>query len=177
MTTVLGSWQREAEVDSSRQLSSPKHAGQPVRHALCRFHHNKSQCPPSPLSHPAKQAKTPIRPLLLPLTFFYVEPTADPNVDEKERHTYILYIHTYFHIRRLLQSDLLYRLILWEWSNSACRTSPFQTGVRYKDMSSILADQIAPSYMSPNVRGGGSCGVSANECSCTQEPKYTLEIF
>ncbi len=30
--------------------------------------------------------------------------------------------------------------------------------------------------MSPNAAGGGSCGVSANEYSCTQEPKETLEI-
>ncbi len=35
-------------------------------------------------------------------------------------------------------------------------------------MSSILADHIAPSYMSPmRGKGGGSCGVSANEYSCT----------
>jgi hypothetical protein len=31
---------------------------------------------------------------------------------------------------------------------------------------------IAPSNRSPNAgEGGGSCGVSANGCSCTQEPK------
>ncbi len=36
-----------------------------------------------------------------------------------------------------------------------------------KEMSSILA----PSYMSPNAGGRGSCGVSANENRCTQEPK------
>ncbi len=32
--------------------------------------------------------------------------------------------------------------------------------------------------MSPNAGGGGggSCGVSANEYCCTQEPKQTLEI-
>ncbi len=30
---------------------------------------------------------------------------------------------------------------------------------------------IAPSYMSPNAGEGGSCEVSANEYSCTQEPK------
>ncbi len=35
-----------------------------------------------------------------------------------------------------------------------------------------LGGPIAPSYISPNARGrGGSCGVSANEYSCTQEPK------
>ncbi len=41
----------------------------------------------------------------------------------------------------------------------------------YKEMSSVLADHaVAPSYMSPNARGGGSCRVSANDYSCTQEP-------
>ncbi|MFN9909289.1 MAG: hypothetical protein ACK56F_24745 [bacterium] len=31
---------------------------------------------------------------------------------------------------------------------------------------------IAPSYMSPNAEGGGgSCGVAANENSCSQELK------
>jgi hypothetical protein len=37
----------------------------------------------------------------------------------------------------------------------------------HKEMSSILADQSALVYEG----GGGSCGVSANEYSCTQEPK------
>jgi hypothetical protein len=41
----------------------------------------------------------------------------------------------------------------------------------YKEMSSILADPMAPSYMSPNAGGReGSCGISANEFSCSQEP-------
>ncbi len=31
----------------------------------------------------------------------------------------------------------------------------------YKEMSSILADQERPSYMSPDVGGRGICGVSA----------------
>jgi hypothetical protein len=34
-----------------------------------------------------------------------------------------------------------------------------------------LGCPIAPSYMSPNEGGGGSCGVSANEYSCTQQVK------
>ncbi len=34
-----------------------------------------------------------------------------------------------------------------------------------------LGWSIAPSSMNPNAGGGGSCGVSANEYSCTQEPK------
>jgi hypothetical protein len=36
----------------------------------------------------------------------------------------------------------------------------------YKGMSSILVDQWAPSYMSPNAGGGECCRVSANEYSC-----------
>ncbi len=38
-----------------------------------------------------------------------------------------------------------------------------------------LGRPIAPSYTSPNAEEGG-CGVSANEYSCAQEPKETLEI-
>jgi hypothetical protein len=33
---------------------------------------------------------------------------------------------------------------------------------------------IEPSHMRPNAGGGGSCGVSANEYSCTQEPLNTF---
>jgi hypothetical protein len=33
---------------------------------------------------------------------------------------------------------------------------------------------IELSHMRPNAGGGGSCGVSANEYSCTQEPKNSL---
>ncbi len=41
----------------------------------------------------------------------------------------------------------------------------------YKEMSSILADQQRPRKRA-HMRGeGGSCGVSASEYSCTQEPK------
>jgi hypothetical protein len=34
-----------------------------------------------------------------------------------------------------------------------------------------LLTNLALSYMSPNAGGGGSCGVSANGYSCTQDPK------
>ena len=40
-----------------------------------------------------------------------------------------------------------------------------------KEMSSILADQQRPRIWAQTLGGGGCCGVSANEYSCTQEPK------
>ncbi len=40
-------------------------------------------------------------------------------------------------------------------------------------MSSILADQYRPSYMSPNARGGGVCRVSANENSCAHHVTWS----
>jgi hypothetical protein len=41
----------------------------------------------------------------------------------------------------------------------------------YKEMSSILADKYRSSFYEPKCGGGGSSVVSANEYSCTQEPK------
>jgi hypothetical protein len=41
----------------------------------------------------------------------------------------------------------------------------------YKEMSSILADQKRPRKWAQIWGEGGSCGVLANEYSCTQEPK------
>jgi hypothetical protein len=46
-----------------------------------------------------------------------------------------------------------------------------------KKMSSILADQIAPSYVSPNAGGGGGgggCRVSTDEYSCAHEAKINF---
>jgi len=54
--------------------------------------------------------------------------------------------------------------------HSPCWPEGLQRDVVY------LGWPIASSYMSPNAGGVGSCGVSANEYSCTQEPKETLEI-
>jgi hypothetical protein len=54
---------------------------------------------------------------------------------------------------------------------AVCRSEFHIPGGR-KEMSSILADPIAPSYMSPNEGGGKSCEVSANKYSCAVvEPK------
>ncbi len=45
----------------------------------------------------------------------------------------------------------------------------------HKEMSSILADQQRPSYMSPNAGGeGGCCSVSANEHSCAHEAQINF---
>ncbi len=41
----------------------------------------------------------------------------------------------------------------------------------YKEMSSILADQYRPRLWAQTRGRGGGYGVSANEYSCTQEPK------
>ncbi len=46
----------------------------------------------------------------------------------------------------------------------------------YKDMSSIFADQLRPSYTSPNAGGRGVCGVSANEYSCAHITWHGAEI-
>jgi hypothetical protein len=45
----------------------------------------------------------------------------------------------------------------------------------YKEMSSILADQLRPSFMSPNA--GGGCGVSANENSCAHHVTWSQINF
>ncbi len=63
--------------------------------------------------------------------------------------------------------------VVWNWfvmktKSSSVRTRGSQWDVVY------LGWPIAPSYMSPNAEGGESCGVSANEYSCTQEPIYKL---
>ncbi len=46
----------------------------------------------------------------------------------------------------------------------------------YKEMSSIFAVLIAPSYTNPNG-GGGGCGVSANKYSCAQHVTRTQMNF
>jgi hypothetical protein len=65
-----------------------------------------------------------------------------------------------------------WRNILEEAQTFLCCRFVGSTPRGYKEMSSTLADQLYPKYIRPNAGVGGSCcGVSANEYSCTQEPK------
>ncbi len=82
-----------------------------------------------------------------------------------------------------LQSHLLHRLQDAQASTFSLQPSLLPAQTNDKNSLYMIIDTrglqrdvvylgwpIAPSYMS-QMRGGGSCGVSAKECNCSQEPK------
>jgi hypothetical protein len=65
-------------------------------------------------------------------------------------------------------------MLLYEfWYQNSVILNNIRMAGGYKETLSILADQLRPRIWAQMRGEGGSYGASANEYSCTQEPKWT----